>query len=153
MFNSARWIVFTTLIVFAWGAASAQTMNKTKASADYFSKDKVMQAMTSGTALYKGKFYRVQMGERAKPGEVEVHAKDTDVFYIIEGSATFVTGGTVVGGKTTGPGETRGTSITGGETRHLGKGDVIVIPDHLPHWWQQIQQPVVYFVVKEVTGE
>jgi quercetin dioxygenase-like cupin family protein len=39
-----------------------------------------------------------------------------------------------------------------GETHHLTKGDVIVIPDSVPHWWQQIQEPVIYFTVKEVTG-
>jgi glc operon protein GlcG len=132
-------------------------MDKANASAPataatYFAKDKVTQAMTSGTALYNGKIYRVQMGRRTEPGQVEVHTKDSDVFYIVEGSGTFVTGGTMVGGKSTGPGEFRGTSITGGETHHLTKGDVIVIPDSVPHWWQQIQEPVIYFTVKEVTG-
>ena len=55
-----------------------------------------------------------------------VHA--TDVMYIVEGSATFVTGGTVVDCKTTEPNEIRGASISGDQTHRVSKGDVIVIP-------------------------
>ena len=118
-----------------------------------FDKAKVDKAMTSGSVLYDGKMFRVQMGKRTEAGQVEFHAKDTDVFYIVSGSATFVTGGTMVGGKTTGPGEIRGTSITGGETRELAAGDGIVIPDSGNHWWKAIHKPVVYFTMKEVTGK
>ncbi len=152
MFTSARLFVVAMLIVVTCIAVSAQTTTA-PAAAIFFDKVKVDQAMTSGAVLYDGKMFRVQMGKRSEAGQVEFHAKDTDVFYIVSGSATFVTGGTMVGGKTTGPGEIRGTSITGGETRKLTKGDVIVIPDSVNHWWKEIQEPVVYFVVKEVTGK
>ena len=123
------------------------------AAVGYFDKAQLEKALTSGTAIYDGKTFRVQMGKRTEAGQVEFHEKDTDVFYIIEGSATFVTGGTMLGGRTTGPGEIRGTSITDGETRTLTKGDVIVIPDSVNHWFKEIQKPMVYFVVKEVTGK
>jgi quercetin dioxygenase-like cupin family protein len=152
MFTLARLSVVAMLIVVTWVVVSAQTASA-PAAAIFFDKAKVDQAMTSGSVLYDGKMFRVQMGKRSEAGQVEFHAKDTDVFYIVSGSATFVTGGTMVGGKTTGPGEIRGTSITGGETRKLAKGDVIVIPDSVNHWWKEIQEPVVYFVVKEVTGK
>src|SRR5712692_8757910 len=65
--------------------------------------------------------YAVMGIHRTAAGQSEVHDKDTDVFYVIEGSATFVTGGKVVAGKTTAPGETRGTGIEGGQSHHLSK--------------------------------
>jgi glc operon protein GlcG len=95
--------------------------------------------------------YSVQMLKRTAPGQVEVHAKETDIFYVVDGEATLVTGGTVVGGKETQPNQVRGTSIDGGETHHLKRGDVIVVPAGVPHWFKEIQQPVQYFTVKSIT--
>ena len=158
MFKSARLFAVVMIILVTCVAISAQTMDKAKptaptAAVGYFDKTQVAKALSSGTAIYDGKTFRVQMGKRTEAGQVEFHAKDTDVFYIVEGSATFVTGGTILGGKSTGPDEIRGTSITGGETRTLAAGDVIVIPDSVNHWFKEIQKPMVYFVVKEVTGK
>ena len=92
----------------------------------------------------------VQGSHRDKPGQVEVHDKETDVLYILEGEATFVFGGTMVGGKTTRPDQWLGTDITGGETHHVGKGDVFVIPAGLPHWFKEVPKSVSYFVVKVI---
>jgi mannose-6-phosphate isomerase-like protein (cupin superfamily) len=92
--------------------------------------------------------YKVSVGRRTEPGNVEVHAHDTDIFYVLEGSATFVTGGTVQEPKDTGPGEIRGTATTGGETHHLAKNDIIVVPKGTPHWFTEVNGPFVYFVVK-----
>jgi Cupin len=74
--------------------------------------------------------------------------KDTDVSYMLEGSTMFVTGGTMVGGKTTAPDEIRGSNVQGGETRTLTKGDVIVVPNGTPHWFKAVSGPVLYYVVK-----
>ena len=60
----------------------------------------------------------------------------------------YVTGGTVVDGKTTAPDEIRGPRIDGGESRRLGKGDVIIVPNGTPHWFKEVQGPVLYYVVK-----
>ena len=49
----------------------------------------------------------------------EIHTRDTDIIYVLQGSATLVTGGTAVDAKDTGPEELRGTAIEGGETREL----------------------------------
>ena len=92
--------------------------------------------------------YSVMALRRTAAGQVEVHEKDTDVFLIIDGRATFVTGGKVLGGKNTQPGETRGTGIEGGETYILSKGDVITIPNGTPHWFSTVQGSVTYSVVK-----
>ena len=73
---------------------------------------------------------------------------DTDVIYVLDGSATFVTGGTMMGGKTVEPNEIRGDSITGGQTRTIAKGDVITVPNGTPHWFESVKGPLTYYVVK-----
>jgi len=95
-----------------------------------------------------GHAYSVSAGRRDKPGQSELHEKDTDVFYVLQGTATFVTGGRMVDPKTTAPGEIRGSAIEGGETRTLSKDDVIVIPAGVPHWFKDVQGVFLYFVVK-----
>jgi len=91
----------------------------------------------------------VQGSHRTGPGQVEVHDKETDILYMLEGEATFVTGGTMVGGKLTRPGQYLGSDIQNGQTHHLAKGDVIMIPAGTPHWFKELSGPsVTYYVVK-----
>ena len=89
----------------------------------------------------------VSGSHREKGGRVEVHDK-TDILYIIDGDATFATGGKMVGGKNTRPGQWLGTDITGGDTRHLVKGEVVVVPAGVPHWFKEVPKSVSYYVVK-----
>ena len=79
-----------------------------------------------------------------------MHEKETDIFYIVDGEAVFVTGGTMAGGKSSGNGQWLGTGIEGGETHHLTKGDVIVIPAGTPHWFKEIPQSINYYMVKVI---
>jgi len=111
---------------------------------------KVAEALAKGGTLVTRPDLIVQGSHRDKPGQVEVHDKETDVLYILEGEATFVFGGTMVGGKTTRPDQWLGTDITGGETHHVGKGDVFVIPAGIPHWFKEVPKSVSYFVVKVI---
>ncbi len=114
----------------------------------------VTDTFKKGGPLLETGEYKVQAARRDAPGEVEIHARDTDVFYILEGSAVLVTGGTVTGRNTTGPNEARGTAISGGDSQTVHKGDVIVIPRGVPHWFKQIPEvPLLYFVVKSVAPE
>jgi mannose-6-phosphate isomerase-like protein (cupin superfamily) len=92
----------------------------------------------------------VQGSHRDVAGQVEVHDKETDVFYIVDGAATLVTGGKMVGGKVTRPGQWLGTDITGGESHQVTKGDIVVIPAGMPHWFKQVSPTVSYYVVKGV---
>jgi mannose-6-phosphate isomerase-like protein (cupin superfamily) len=94
--------------------------------------------------------YIVSCSNRTGPGVVEVHLKETDVLYIVDGAATFVTGGKVQGLKADNPLQPRGTGIDGGETHHLVKGDVVVVPAGQPHWFKEVPASVSYFVVKAV---
>ncbi len=116
----------------------------------YFSSAEVHAAFEKGAPLLPkdGHTYSISAGRRDKPGQSELHEKDTDVFYILQGSATFVTGGKMVEPKTTAPGEIRGSGIEGGESHTLSKDDVIVIPAGVPHWFKDVQGLFLYFVVK-----
>ena len=94
--------------------------------------------------------YIVMCSYRTAPGVVEVHTKETDVIYVLDGAATFVTGGTAQNLKGDDPLQPRGTDIQGGETHRLVKGDVIVVPAGQPHWFKEVPASVSYFVVKVI---
>lgn len=116
----------------------------------YLSAAQVSAAFAKGAVLVDGagRNYMVHASRRDQAGEAEVHVRDTDIIHVLEGATTFVTGGTVVDGRTTAPDEIRGRAIQGGETRRLGKGDVIVVPNGTPHWFREVDGPVLYYVVK-----
>ncbi|MCI0748394.1 MAG: hypothetical protein L0Y58_23555 [Verrucomicrobia subdivision 3 bacterium] len=63
--------------------------------------------------------------------------------HVLEGSALFVTGGTAVEPKTIAPDEVRGKEIKDGESRRIGKGDVIIVPNGVPHWFKQVDGPLL----------
>jgi mannose-6-phosphate isomerase-like protein (cupin superfamily) len=83
-------------------------------------------------------------------GHDQVADEETDILYIIDGEATFVTGGTMVGGKQSSPNQWLGTDIQGGETHHLTKGDIVTVPAGMPHWFKEVPKSVIYYVVKVV---
>jgi len=107
------------------------------------------QAAKPGT-LVTAPNLSILMAHRDAPGMVEVHDKETDTIYVLGGSATFVTGGTMVGGTVTAPGQQRGSDIQGGEAHALVKGDVIVVPAGVPHWFKEVRGSVDYYVVKVI---
>jgi quercetin dioxygenase-like cupin family protein len=116
----------------------------------YFPSKDVNAAFDKGSVIFPGKErnYTITAGHRDKSGTAEVHAKDTDIFYILEGTATFVTGGKAIDPKEVSPGETRAASLDGGEAHQLAKGDIIVIPAGVPHWFKTVPGTFNYFVVK-----
>jgi len=117
-------------------------------AANYIGHEKVAEALAKGGSLGSTKNYTVSGAHRDKAGQVEVHDKETDILYITDGEATFVTGGTMVGGKNTKAGQWLGTDITGGQIHHLTKGDVVMIPAGMPHWFKEVPKSVSYLVVK-----
>ena len=120
------------------------------ADVTYFPAEKVSAAFEKGAVLFEGAGgnYMVHASRRDAAGEAEVHVRDTDIIHVLEGATTFVTGGTVVDGRTTAPDEIRGTAVRDGDTRRLGKGDVIIVPNGTPHWFEKVDGPVLYYVVK-----
>lgn len=109
---------------------------------------KVAGAFAQGGPLLANSSYKVSAGRRVTGGTAELHEHDTDLFYVVEGSATFLTGGTLVEPKESGPGEIRAKGITGAVERHLTKGDVIVIPKGVPHQFTAVEGTFLYYVVK-----
>ena len=109
---------------------------------------KVAAALAKGGSLVTRPDVLVSGSHREARGQVEVHDTETDVLYVVDGEATFVFGGQMVGGKVTSPGQWQGSDITGGQTHHIAKGDVFVIPAGVPHWFREVPKSVSYFVVK-----
>jgi quercetin dioxygenase-like cupin family protein len=128
------------------GSAPGASMNSE--GVKYFPKDEVTASFAKGGTLVNEANYKVMTAHRTGPGNVEVHRSYTDVFYIVQGSTTLVTGGKVIGEKDSNPDEPRGDSIEGGETRKLAAGDAIVIPAGVPHWMKEVEGNLEYFVVK-----
>jgi mannose-6-phosphate isomerase-like protein (cupin superfamily) len=108
----------------------------------------VKAAFAQGKPMIEVKDYKIHASRREGPGIAEIHTRDTDIAYVLEGSATLVTGGTAVDAKSIGPEELRGSSIRGGQARQLEVGDVVVIPNGVPHWFKEVKAPFLYYVVK-----
>ena len=102
-----------------------------------------------GETLQKYPGSYTMLAVRAKSGGAEVHGNWDDYLFVIDGSGTVMTGGTVVDPKPGDDGETRGTRIEGGEPTPMHKGDVIHISAKVPH--QVVLAPgetITYYVVK-----
>jgi mannose-6-phosphate isomerase-like protein (cupin superfamily) len=113
----------------------------------YVPHDKVTSTMAKGGSIINDHGLIV-LAQRRGAGEVEVHEKTNHVFIIVEGEATFVTGGTLVGAKDTAPGQRRAPNVEGGEVHHLTKGDVITIPAKTPHWFKEVPtETIAYYAI------
>jgi mannose-6-phosphate isomerase-like protein (cupin superfamily) len=95
-------------------------------------------------------------------GPVE-HEKVTEIYHVMAGSGTLVTGGKLIGGKPraanapqvaqlNGP-SVFGTSVEGGETRRISVGDVVIIPAGVNHWFTDIQESLTYLIVRVDPGK
>lgn len=137
--------------VFTAASMTNGTAMNGGAPVNYFNSQMVNAAFTKGAVLLDdadGRNYMIHASHREKPGQAEIHTLDTDIVYVLEGTATFVTGGTAVDPKAIAPNEIRGSAIEGGESRKLVKGDVIVVPHGVPHWFKEVSSPFNYYVVK-----
>lgn len=138
----------------AKGAYAQEMKSDHWSKADLLEKAKHLQELAAekGNASEKLETYPhhyTMLAFRNRTGGGEVHQKYADVFYILDGQATLVTGGEVVDPKSTGPGETLGASVKGGSRQELKAGDVVNIPASMPH--QMILgagDTVTYFVIK-----
>ncbi len=111
--------------------------------------------------LYDGdnglRSYKIATSRRYKPSNVEMHMKDTDIMYVLQGSATIVTGGKLEGitaaaklpnGNPAPADEIRAREIVGGDPRQLSAGDIIIIPNGVGHQFTKVDGPFLYIVVK-----
>src|SRR5229473_4309114 len=106
--------------------------------------------------------YNVAVGvihrPQTPPGVSAVHFKVTEIYHVMDGAGTLVTGGTMVNAKTRPPDSTAvkledgpgasGTAIQGGVSRRIKAGDVVIIPAGVPHWFSEIEGSITYVVVR-----
>ena len=129
-------------------STQAGTLAVSDGSVSFIPAARVTTAFAKGEPLVENGLYKVHASRRESSGMAEVHVRDTDIIYVLDGAATIVTGGQVVDGKTTATDEIRGRSITGGTERRLAKGDLFIVPNGVPHWFSEVQAPFLYYVVK-----
>jgi uncharacterized protein GlcG (DUF336 family) len=145
------------------GGASAQQDDEiAQAGADAFSAtptadakatnfipaEEVKRALSRNGSLLSTPEYKVNASRRDSAGLAEIHVQDTDIFYVLSGSANLVTGGEIIDARTTEPNEIRGTRIEGGVTQEIHPGDVVSIARGVPHWFRAVKSPLEYYVVK-----
>ncbi|HEY6246041.1 MAG TPA: heme-binding protein [Pyrinomonadaceae bacterium] len=135
--------------VFSAGMKTNETMPANK-PALFFDASQVNASFSKGAVLLDGtdRNYMVHTSRRDKPGQAEIHTLDTDIIYVMEGTAMFVTGGAAVDAKEVAPDEIRGSRIDGGDAHQLKKGDVIVVPNNTPHWFKEVSGEFLYYTIK-----
>jgi glc operon protein GlcG len=116
--------------------------------ATFIDSKNISAAFAKGMPLLETMGYKVHASRRVEPGQAEIHTLDTDVIYVVDGSATLVTGGKVPDAKPIALNEIRGSKIEGGTEHHIGKGDAIIIPNGLPHQFTAVSGELHYFVCK-----
>ena len=88
---------------------------------------------------------------RAFPGGANLHrVHTTEIYYMLSGTATLVTGGTMQD-PTPAPAPSlsmRCSGIEGGVSRRIVPGDVVVIPGHTPHWWSELESDIEYLIFR-----
>jgi quercetin dioxygenase-like cupin family protein len=146
-------------------AAVAQTaappaVDVTSASIDAFidklPKDRISDSpiRVADVGGYKVGVYGVFRPKSQPGGAIRHETSVTEIYYMLEGTATLVTGGTIPDEKSTGasPNTRRpnfgGSRIDGGVIRKAVPGDVIVIPGNLPHWWSSLDSDIRYLIFR-----
>jgi mannose-6-phosphate isomerase-like protein (cupin superfamily) len=87
--------------------------------------------------------YNVSLEYRSAVANAAVHEHEAELFYVVDGSATLVTGGTLKEEKRTNAENLSGSGIEGGVSRHVAKGDFVMVPEGTPHWFSAIDGTVV----------
>ena len=140
--KTALFAMFVLLI-----ASVAITKEGVPASVHYIPHGQAAAVMAKGGPIVSDPGL-VVLANRREAGAVEYHEHTNHIFIMVDGEAIFIAGGTMVGAKRTSPDQMAATSIEGGQTFHLSKGDVITIPAKTPHWWKEISTKTVgYYAI------
>jgi mannose-6-phosphate isomerase-like protein (cupin superfamily) len=142
-------LVFTIVAVAAWAqqpAAPTKTYSSAadvaallaKAKADH----KDGQPTVAENILHLAP-YNANLEYRTAVGPAAVHEREAELFYVLDGSATLVTGGKLANEKRTNAENLTGTGIEGGNAQAVAKGDVVIVPENTPHWFSQIDGTIV----------
>ena len=139
----------------AIAGAAALAGDAPRASVRHIESGAVVRAYAggeTGETLVSQDQFRVNASRRDGPGQAEIHERETDIFYVVEGRAVVEIGGELLEPREVAPGEIRGTKLRGAERQRIGKGDVLTIPHGVPHWFSSVDTPFRYYVVKSVTA-
>jgi mannose-6-phosphate isomerase-like protein (cupin superfamily) len=147
--------ISAAIVLLVMGANSQAMKSDHWSSAQLLERAKHLQQLAAqgdGSAsetLEKYPDHYTMLAFRSHDGGGELHQNFADIFYILDGHATVITGGEVVGAKSTAPGEVRGDSVKGGTQQELKAGDVVHIPAGMPHQMLVASgESVTYFVLK-----
>lgn len=144
-FMNAKAVLFAAAVFVC--ASAASTGEGVPAAVHYIPHDQAAAVMAKGGPIVSDPGL-VVLANRREAGAVEYHEHTNHIFIIVDGEGTFITGGTMVGTKRTSPDQMTATSLEGGQTFHLTKGDVITIPAKTPHWWKEISTKTVgYYAI------
>jgi len=144
-------LVFTTSMAFAQQAAAPNpASSRTMVSAADVqamiakakSERKEGQALLAQSMIQLAP-YNVSLESRSAVANAAVHETEAELFYVIDGSATLVTGGKLTNETRTNAANLSGKGIEGGMSRHVAKGDFIMVPEGVPHWFSAIDGTVV----------
>jgi mannose-6-phosphate isomerase-like protein (cupin superfamily) len=130
-------------------AIGAKTVRAVRSiGAAFFPAAAVVRQFESGGLLLDEPGYKIDAGRREAPGEAEYHERTVDVMHVVDGTATVVVGGELRDARQVAPGELRAPAVDGGERHELRRGDVLAIPNRVPHQFVDVSDPFLYFVVK-----
>jgi gluconolactonase len=130
------------------GASALASGANGNGSAAYFAKEALARKFQEGGLFLAARGFKLDAGRRVRPGEVEYHEHAVDVMHVVEGTATVLTGGEMVGAREVAPGELRAAAVEGGTRHDLAEGDVLAVPEGVPHQFVEVSDPFLYFVVK-----
>lgn len=123
-----------------------------KAFIDKLPKDAIsdLPIRTVDVGGYRVGVYGVFRPKSVKQDAILHEVTTTEVYYMLEGAATLVTGGTLVEQRRDPPTGTnvRGSRIEGGVSRRIVPGDVVIIPGRTPHWWTDMEGDIRYMIVR-----
>jgi mannose-6-phosphate isomerase-like protein (cupin superfamily) len=140
--------LFAAPVVTAQAPAAPPPTDRTKATR--FSAEDLRAALaklptdrpSSAVRVFSLAPYNVNVERRlARPQGASLHEAQAELFYVIEGSATLLTGGTLVSPTRNGT-NLSGTGIEGGTRQAFSKGDFLLVPSGIPHQFVDIKSPV-----------
>ncbi len=135
-------LILVPSVILAQQAPAAATLKTLASSADVTA---IVQKLKSQPAqplraapLFQLAPYTVNIEYRSAVANASVHDTEAELFYVIDGSATFVTGGQLVGAERPNPQNQTGKSISGGTSQRVTKGDFMIVPEGTPHWFSAV---------------
>jgi mannose-6-phosphate isomerase-like protein (cupin superfamily) len=153
MHFTARAFGLTILLLSNSAMVMSQDENADGQRVTYVPADQVTQALENSGLMVSESDLTVIGAYRDSPGQPEAHMNVTDIYYVVAGAATLVTGGRLEESPETRPGEFLGGELVGGTERNIAAGDVVVIPPGIPHWYKDVPVEVSYYLVKVIRPE